>query len=78
MILEILLLPADDLTVQPLYPTINSRRRLAGTAEFFQCTVRFYNVQSGPTVLSSADAGGIFHLRSYLKARNLYLKARSS
>jgi hypothetical protein len=41
MILEILLLPADDLTVQHMYRTIISRRRSAGTAEFYQCTVRF-------------------------------------
>jgi hypothetical protein len=46
MILEIWLLPADDLTVQHLYHTIISRRRSAGTAEFYQCTVQFCTVQS--------------------------------
>ncbi len=46
MILEILLLPADELTVQHLYRTIISQCRSAGTAEFYQCTVLFCTVQS--------------------------------
>ncbi len=46
MILEIWLIPADDLTVQHLYRTIISRNRSARTAEFYQCTIHCCTVQS--------------------------------
>ncbi len=61
MILEIYLIPADDLMVQHLYRTIISRRRSAGRAKFIN--VRYdsapYNQSTARyrTVLSSAGAG---------------------
>jgi hypothetical protein len=69
MILEIQLIPADDLTVD-LYRTVISRRTSAGTAEFYQCTVRFCTVQSyygpGPVPYSHQPAQAGFGMSQIL------------
>jgi hypothetical protein len=61
---------ADDLMVQDLYRSVISRRRSAGTAEFYQCTVQFCTVQSyygpGPVPYSHKPAQAGFGMSQIL------------